>query len=926
MKTIAGKTVAAIFALLSLIHIYWAMGGTRGTDAVVPTQKDKPLFTPPKAATLIVATGLFAAMLTVLGRLGMWGRTVPRALFQWGTRILAILFLFRSIGDFKWVGFFKTIKNSRFAWWDSRLFSPLTLLIAGLCTLLELDQPVVRQRLSRWFPSISAENQSALWLRLGDDQAKSVGVGNKGALLDQAAIALLPVPSGIILLEEACRNALHVGLVVETDDTLKVIDSAQLLNYLDLPSFDRPLAVRSAFSAEDGDAESLAGFFTSKLFVDPTQPEALATAITEVWASALKRPGHFRRDVLIMEMVNARHAGVAFTEQAYEDDLINYTSGTADALVSGEVAGQSLMLPKLRFWEKQVDLRFTIYDLRLKLNRNLPQSPISNLQSPFNLRLQRLLRDIRVHFGAKEWDIEWADDGQECWLVQIRPITRPSRRNEAFTSANLKEILPDLPSRYMTSLIAACAEGLFAYYRGFDPTLPKHRPIIEVFQGRPVFNISLLTEMMRCWGLPTRLVTGNVGGEADIEVGFQVGRFFRNTFVLLGVGQAQLQAVTSSKRTINRILARTEQRPTTFQGCVDLHRWLFTTLVTEMFSLTSAMSGPLLILRQAGVLAEHNARQRTISTEMFTDLEPLRTLALADPAIQSALEQGQVPADAQFQTMWHAYINKHGHRGVYESDIARPRLHEVPEPLLMSLAQPTGQRQPPPPHTSLGRLTQPVWWQASRTMQARESFRYHVIIGFDRLRQAFLALADPLVAEGVLPNREAIWDLDLDELSRLDTGWQPDSAFFEARQREIEQLQSYDLPDLFHRFDDLEQYRLGATDFSAEQRLKGISLTGGQVEGHAWVLTEPSTALPPDFTAETTILIARSVDAGWIPTFGRVAGVVAEIGGDLSHGSIILREIGLPAITNVRGVTRAIQTGDPVILYADSGVVERVTE
>jgi pyruvate,water dikinase len=51
--------------------------------------------------------------------------------------------------------------------------------------------------------------------------------------------------------------------------------------------------------------------------------------------------------------------------------------------------------------------------------------------------------------------------------------------------------------------------------------------------------------------------------------------------------------------------------------------------------------------------------------------------------------------------------------------------------------------------------------------------------------------------------------------------------------------------------------------------------------------------------------------------------VVVEIGGDLSHGSIILREIGLPAITNVRGVTRVIQTGDELILRAGVGVVER---
>lgn len=90
-------------------------------------------------------------------------------------------------------------------------------------------------------------------------------------------------------------------------------------------------------------------------------------------------------------------------------------------------------------------------------------------------------------------------------------------------------------------------------------------------------------------------------------------------------------------------------------------------------------------------------------------------------------------------------------------------------------------------------------------------------------------------------------------------------------------------------------------------------------------MQEPAATLPDGFVAQTTILVARSVDAGWIATFGLVAGVVVETGGDLSHGSIILREIGLPAITNVAGATRALATGDPITLSAQSGFVARAS-
>ncbi|HEX9921937.1 MAG TPA: PEP-utilizing enzyme, partial [Anaerolineae bacterium] len=631
----------------------------------------------------------------------------------------------------------------------------------------------------------------------------------------------------------------------------------------------------------------------------------------------------FRQDVLIMEMVDARYAGVAFTERDFEDDLINYTSGTADKLVSGMVEGASFLLPKRDQLAISND-QLTINESTAHIPHLTSYSPYptSHIPYPTALRLQTLLKAIRRTFSPGDWDIEWADDGRRCWLVQLRPITRPPRRNEAFTTANFKEIMPELPSRFTASLIASCAEGLFAYYRRFDSSLPARREIIELCCGRPYFNISLLTEMLRLWGLPTRLVTGNIGGEAEREYGFNLLRFLSKTSVLLRLGLAQLRSVGSARRTIDAILARTDRPGSTFSEAIELLRWLFTSLVTEMFSLTAAMSGPLLLLRQAGVLAEHNARQRTIATQMFTDQQPLRQFAAQNDELRAALVAGHMPEELDFQQLWRAYLAKHGHRGVYESDIALPRLHEAPEALLSSLVQPMPPRQPPPPRTLLGWLTLPLWWQAGRVMRARELLRYNAMIGFDRVRQAMLALADGAVVNGSLPDRDSLWLLDIDEVRQLERGWQPDTAFFDRRRQEIEALKAYDLPDLIHRFDDLEQYRAGAAGHTSDDRFSGLSLTAGQVTGRAWVLTAPDTNLPSGFIPEQTILVARSVDAGWIPTFSCVAGVVVEIGGDLSHGSIILREIGLPAITNVRGITRQIQTGDELVLRAGVGVVE----
>ncbi|MBK9050020.1 MAG: hypothetical protein IPL78_03585 [Chloroflexi bacterium] len=759
-----------------------------------------------------------------------------------------------------------------------------------------------------------------IWL--GSKRAKKAGVGHKGAHLDYAAKMGLPVPNGGIILHEFYLYALENNLIHAENGQLIAPDPGILAHTLfdtfHLPRLDKPVAIRSAFAAEDGATSSLAGYFTSKLHVDSHDAALFGDSLREVWASGDKHPGSFRRDVLMMEMVPAQVAGVAFSEAAYADDLINFTHGTADKLVSGMVEGETCFLPQLQ-------------------NGEWPTAT-----EPFARRLQLLLRGVRRTFGPGnsatdwrgDWDIEWADDGQVCWLVQVRPATRPTRRNEAFTFANLKEILPDLPSTYMTSIVAASSSELFSYYRHFDEHLPTNRPMVELFAGRPLFNITLLTDVMRWWGLPTRLVTNSLGGWADVESGLRPRRFLSKTPVLLKQGLAQWQAPSSARKRSQQLqqLAQNHsprsplpsQTTDSFAAAGEALRQVFSGFVQEMFSLTAALSAPLLILRWAGTLAEHNGRQRSIGTTMLTDLDPIREYVVTHPAIQADLLQGDVPADAGFRQLWQVYLDKHGHRGIYESDVARPRYQEAPESILQTLAYPSRGLTPPPPRTLKGWLTWPVWWHCGRVMQAREQFRYEAMQAYQVLRKRLLALAEQAVSRGQLPDSESLWLLTLEESAQLDGGQRFDLDFFARRRHEVEHLRGYDLPDLIHRFDNLEQYRSGEPVAEENGPVLGISLTTGRVRGRAWVLNEPDHQLPGGFTPEHTILVARSVDAGWLSAFNQVAGVIVDIGGDLSHGSIILRELGVPAITNCGRATRIFQTGDEVELDAAHGQAWRV--
>lgn len=135
MRNVLGIILAAIFAILSLFHIYWAAGGSFGGASAVPTIGGARIFNPSLFGTVLVAVALFAAMLTVLGQIGFLGELIPRWIFRWATFGIAALFFLRAIGDFRLIGFFKQASDSGFAFWDTLLFSPLCLFIA-VCAFL----------------------------------------------------------------------------------------------------------------------------------------------------------------------------------------------------------------------------------------------------------------------------------------------------------------------------------------------------------------------------------------------------------------------------------------------------------------------------------------------------------------------------------------------------------------------------------------------------------------------------------------------------------------------------------------------------------------------------------------------------------------------------------------------------------------------
>ena len=133
---VSGFLVSIIFTFLSLVHFYWAFLGEMNLNYVIPEIDKEKAFEPTKLMTAGVAFGLLTAAFIILGHVGVFGLFQLNMVFKIGTWAIAILFLLRSIGDFKYVGFFKSIKNTKFAKWDYKLYSPLCLVISILTFLV----------------------------------------------------------------------------------------------------------------------------------------------------------------------------------------------------------------------------------------------------------------------------------------------------------------------------------------------------------------------------------------------------------------------------------------------------------------------------------------------------------------------------------------------------------------------------------------------------------------------------------------------------------------------------------------------------------------------------------------------------------------------------------------------------------------------
>lgn len=131
MTDFLALSLVTIFGLVGLWHVYWAFGGTLAKAGAIPEINGRPVFSPSRIGTMIVALALFgsAMLVAVVAKFTM--AFLPRGPAVGLSYVLALILFIRAIGDFRLVGFFKRIRGTRFSKRDTLFYSPLCLALSA---------------------------------------------------------------------------------------------------------------------------------------------------------------------------------------------------------------------------------------------------------------------------------------------------------------------------------------------------------------------------------------------------------------------------------------------------------------------------------------------------------------------------------------------------------------------------------------------------------------------------------------------------------------------------------------------------------------------------------------------------------------------------------------------------------------------------
>ena len=293
------------------------------------------------------------------------------------------------------------------------------------------------------------------------------------------------------------------------------------------------------------------------------------------------------------------------------------------------------------------------------------------------------------------------------------------------------------------------------------------------------------------------------------------------------------------------------------------------------------------------------------------------------------------------------FLARHGHRS-FSIDIAMPTFAEEPGQVERLKNSTTPNNGPTTARETIGQrsavrglspwqrlMLAPVISLARNYSAMREDQRYYWQKSLALSRRLCLILADRLIADGVITDRNRVFFATHSELQNYFESKLPKADLMQlisARQtewreyqREFEQSPTESYPPFLRGeapvVDARRSIESGRNVETVQRQWRGRAISPGIARGVARIVqsaNELSRVQPGD------ILIAPATDPAWTPIFARIAGLVVERGGVLSHSAVVAREYHLPAVAGITGIVNEIRNGEMIEVDGSSGIVRRV--
>jgi pyruvate,water dikinase len=586
------------------------------------------------------------------------------------------------------------------------------------------------------------------------------------------------------------------------------------------------------------------------------------------------------------------------------------------------------------------------------------------------VRLVQLGRRIEAHFGRPQ-DIEWCLDGDDFQIVQSRPITTlfpipetGDQENHVYVSVGHQQMMTDAMKPLGLSMwqLTAMAPMQEAGGRLFvDVTRRLASPASRaglldlVGRGDPLVRDALETVLDREDFVPS-LPDAGPGGPPPGRTSAPIET---DPAIVTELIERSRTSIAALERDI-----RTKSGPALFDFLLEAfeeHK----RVLGDPLSMQAIMAGMeatwWLNDRLQEWLGEKNAADTltlsapdNITSEMGLALLDVADAIRPHPEVVAFLEGveddgfldelAKLPGGTEARDAIGAYLDRCGMRCVGEIDITRPRWRERPSTLVPVIldnvrhfepgaaehrfeegrqkalkqekdvlarlrALPDGERKADETKRMIDRVRTFIGY--------REYPKYGIVSRYFVYKQALMEEAERLVHAGVLPEKEDIFYLTFRELHDVVRSNQVDGRLVQQRKDAFRSYQALTPPRVLTSDGEAVTGAYRRDDVPAGA-LVGLPVSAGTVEGRARVILDMAEA---DLEAGD-ILVTTYTDPSWSPLFVSVAGLVTEVGGLMTHGAVIAREYGLPAVVGVEQATRLIRDGQRIRVHGTDGYVE----